>query len=76
MTKDSDVRHIRIEVDPQQHRQIRLASASRSVTMTQFVKDAANAAAEEEVARLAAGDTRAVPKKRRRKRGEHIAEAG
>ena len=74
MTKDSDIRHIRIEVDPQQHRNIRLGSASKGVTMTQFVKDAANAAAEEEVARLAAGNTRAVSKKRQRKRGEHSAE--
>ena len=75
MTKDSDIRHIRIEVDPQQHRNIRLGSASKGVTMMQFVKDAANAAAEEEVARLAAGDTHAAPKKRRRTRGEHSAEA-
>ena len=75
MARDPNVRHIRIEVDPQQHRDIRLGSASRGVTMTQFVKDAATAAAEEEVARLAAGGTRGAPRKRRRKRTERPVEA-
>ena len=75
MTRDPNVRHIRIEVDPQQHRQIRLGSASRGVTMTQFVKDAATAAAEEEVARLAAGGGHGAPRKRRRKRTKRLVEA-
>ena len=75
MARDPNVRHIRIEVDPQQHRQIRLGSASRSVTMTQFVKDAAVRAAEEEVTNLTAGDTRGAPGKRRRKRTERSVEA-
>ena len=74
MSANSEVRHIRIEVDSPQHRQIRLGSASKGVTMTQFVKDAAIGAAEEEVAQLAAGDTRGAPRKQRRKDAEHRAE--
>lgn len=75
MSENRDVRHIRIEVNSPQHRQIRLGSASKGVTMTRFVKDAATAAAEQEVARLAAGDTRDAPSKRRRKKTERRGES-
>jgi uncharacterized protein (DUF1778 family) len=75
MSENLDVRHVRIEVSREQHRKIRLGAASKGTTMMQFVRDAAVRAAEEEVAKLAAGDTRGAPKKRRRKQPERPIEA-
>ena len=71
MTTDPNLKHIRIEVDPKQHRDIRLASASKDVTMTEFVRVAAIAAAEKGLAILTAGDTRDATAKRQRKHKGH-----
>jgi len=55
MAKNVDVRHVRIEIAPEEHRTIRLASAVQDKTMTRFVRDSALAAATEQVAKLGSG---------------------
>jgi hypothetical protein len=75
MSENPDIRHLRIEVNREQHRKIRLGAASKGTSMMEFIKLGALALAEKEVARLPAGDTRGAARKRRRKRTERPVEA-
>ena len=74
MSENPDIRHLRIEVNREEHRKIRLGAASKGTSMMEFIKLGALVLAEEEVARLAAGGTRAAPRKRRRKRAKNHVE--
>jgi intracellular sulfur oxidation DsrE/DsrF family protein len=74
MVKSESVGFVRTRLNPAEHRTVRLAAAAKNTNMTAFVCEAALAAANAEVGKLT-GDTRAVPKKRRRRRAERPLEA-
>ena len=68
MTKqDAATRYIRIELTPQQHRQVRLAAAHNGACMAGFVRDTVLAIAAEEVEELKSSGTTKRSKRRRKK---------